>query len=413
MHDALVGTAGEHGAAASALGYRFQVDWALIELLRRGVDRPDQAISLELHDDVAWDEAGHPIERIQVKHHINQQSSLTDASPDLWRTLKVWMDTSHPGDANGALLVLVTTATAAADAAASLLRPGGDRDEARAIDRLIEVAQTSDNKATLTARQGFLALSSADREVFVSRIQVLDDQAGIRDLDNELRKLLWLSLPIDPKHAESYIDLVWRWWSCVALDMLTGIRGSVDVPEVRMRLAAIRDTFQSDNLPTLVEINDVDESAAFDLHFDRNFVHQMRWVRVKVDNLRTAIVDYHRAVTQTTDWLDRDLVGLAELERFERNLCDEWRRAFADMLEDLPDDATDEVKEDLGRALLRKFRDSTSVTVRARYVDAFFARGKRHELADAGRIGWHPEFQSLLETLLSDRAGTASGGSAA
>jgi hypothetical protein len=123
-------------------------------------------------------------------------------------------------------------------------------------------------------------------------------------------------------------------------------------------------------------------------------------VRLGTENLRRAIVDYYRSVTQTTDWLDRDLVGLAELERFEANLKDEWARAFGDMLEDLPEDADEETRARLGKALLRRLRDSTVVTVRSRYTDPFFARGKRHELADMSEIGWHPDFQRRLEELL-------------
>jgi hypothetical protein len=407
------GTAGIHGAAASALGYQYQVNWGLIELLRRGATRPDQSLTLELHDDVAWDQAGHPIERIQVKHHLDREAALTDASVDVWRTLKVWMDTASPADPNGALLVLVTTATAGPGSAAAWLRPDEGRDESAALAALVATAEASTNQTTAPAREQFLTLSAADREVFISRAQVLDGQPGVADLDAQLKQHLWLSLPSDETHANTYLDLVWRWWSSVSLDLLLGVRASVDVQEVRQQLAGIRDMFQADNLPTLVELDDVDESATVDLHVDRPFVHQMRWVRVKVDNLRTAIVDYHRAVTQTTNWLDRDLIGIAELERFERNLTDEWRRAYGDMMEDLPDDASDDVKAEMGRALLRKLRDSTAVTVRSRYTDAFFARGKRHELADGGSIGWHPEFQTLLENLLAGSDEVASGGSAA
>lgn len=413
MTEAPTGTAGEHGAAASALGYQFQVNWGLLELLRRGASRPDQSLTLELHDDVAWDRAGHPIERIQVKHHLNRQAALTDASPDVWRTLKVWMDTACRDDPNGALLMLVTTATAATGSAASALRPDSQRDESAALAQLVAVAETSANQATAPAREQFLGLSSADREVFIAKVQVLDGQPGVGDLDAQLRQHLWLSLPSDEAHANTYLDLVWRWWASVSLDLLTGVRASVDVQEVRQQLAGIRDMFQADNLPTLVELDDVDEEATVDLHVDRPFVHQMHWVRVKVDNLRTAIVDYHRAVTQTTNWLDRDLIGISELERFERNLVDEWRRVYGDMMEDLPEDATNDAKAAMGRALLRKLRDSTEVTVRSRYTDSFFARGKRHELADAGTIGWHPEFQSLLEGLLAGTNESASGGSAA
>jgi hypothetical protein len=121
-------------------------------------------------------------------------------------------------------------------------------------------------------------------------------------------------------------------------------------------------------------------------------------------NLRRAIVDYHRAVTQTTDWLDRDLIGLAELRRFELNLRDEWERVFEDMVEDLPANVDDKTKARAGLELLRTLRESTAVTVRTRYNDPFFARGKRHELADIGAIGWHPDFQARLEQLLAPSA---------
>jgi len=318
----------DHSAAASALGYQYQINWALVELLKRGVTRPDQAITLELHDDVAWDQTGHPVERIQVKHHLNRQSGLGDASTDVWRTLKVWMDTANPTDSSAALLTLITTATAATGSAAALLRDTADRSPADALRLLETAASGSTNQETAAARAQFLGLTPADRGAFVSRIYVSDSNPVISDLDSEIRHLLWLAMPTEAGQAQTYLDLIWRWWASVSLDLLTGKRIAVDVEEARQQVASIRDMFQADNLPTIVELGDVDEESTVDLHLDRPFVHQMRWVKVKVDNLRTAIVDYHRAVTQTTNWLDRDLVGIDELERFERNLVEEWRRSY-------------------------------------------------------------------------------------
>ncbi len=59
------------------------------------------------------------------------------------------------------------------------------------------------------------------------------------------------------------------------------------------------------------------------------------------------------------------------------------------------------------RRLLRGLLDATAVRVRARYDDAFFARGKRHELADAGHIGWHMDFKDRVEALLLGSGTTA------
>ena len=62
---------GQHGAAPSALGYQYQTSCCMFELLRQigSHDRSDAAISLELHDDVAWDENGTATELLQLKHH--------------------------------------------------------------------------------------------------------------------------------------------------------------------------------------------------------------------------------------------------------------------------------------------------------------------------------------------------------
>src|SRR3954449_10013096 len=95
----------DHGAAASASGYLYQTHWALVDLLRKGQTRPDQAITLELHDDVAWtdaDDTGDAVELLQVKLHARARSAeLGDMSPDIWRTLRIWMDRDDVGDPQG------------------------------------------------------------------------------------------------------------------------------------------------------------------------------------------------------------------------------------------------------------------------------------------------------------------------
>jgi hypothetical protein len=112
-----------HSAAASALGYLFQSQWPLLELIRGSAERPDVTISVELHDDVAWEQDGTPIELLQLKHHPHSVRTLGDRDIDLWRTIRSWMDTRAPGDPNGPTLSMVTTQTAAEGSAAAALRP--------------------------------------------------------------------------------------------------------------------------------------------------------------------------------------------------------------------------------------------------------------------------------------------------
>lgn len=89
-----------HTAAPAALGYIYQGQWPLLALLR--ADRQDCQITLELHDDVAWDRDGTPTDLLQLKHHINDVRGLGDKDADWWRTIQAWIDAHDPADAASA-----------------------------------------------------------------------------------------------------------------------------------------------------------------------------------------------------------------------------------------------------------------------------------------------------------------------
>lgn len=110
-------------ASASALGYVFQIRFALLMALRKVRAQPDVQISLETLDDVAFDNEGSPQELFQTKHHIKSEADLTDYSGDLWKTLRVWSTSKQSGQLkDDARLFLVPTATEADKSVASHLR---------------------------------------------------------------------------------------------------------------------------------------------------------------------------------------------------------------------------------------------------------------------------------------------------
>ncbi|GAB3066372.1 hypothetical protein GCM10027186_17950 [Micromonospora schwarzwaldensis] len=388
---------GSHSAAPNAVGYQHQTWWALVELLGSGVDRPDASISLELHDDVAWEADNNPTHLLQVKHHQLTHRALTDTSPDVWRTLKVWMDTATPGDTSGPQLLLITTQTAADGTAIAALRPE-TLDEKTALIGLEAVARETTSQQTKTAREQFLELSPADRRAFLTRIRVIDGSPHIHDVPALVRTHLHWALPTG--HEELFLAMIWRWWDEQALAMLQGRLSSLDVGVARSAIADIRDQFTSESLPTMVELLDVDGETVAAEYRTHTFVQQMQWVAYPPRNLQKAIVDYYRAYVQTVRWLDEDLIGVAELNRFEAELVDEWDREFDWMLDTLDDDADEAAKQEAGKQMLRQLLAQTGISVRARYNEPFFVRGKRHVLADAGRIGWHPDFESRIERLL-------------
>ena len=135
-----------HQASEQMLGYLYQVRYALALLMKN--DNADFQISIEKFDDVAFSEDGVPKQLIQLKHHIQRRGSLTDKSTDLWRTLKVWIDvvSESPDILSETEFLIVTTAIAPDDTAASCLKNDKNRNPEDAYEKLKDVCFKSENK---------------------------------------------------------------------------------------------------------------------------------------------------------------------------------------------------------------------------------------------------------------------------
>jgi hypothetical protein len=391
-----------HNAAGSALGYIYQVKWALLELLRGMQTKPDLSLNLEELDDVSWETAdGTPEELLQLKHHQAGSGDLTDMSSDIWRTLKVWMDDARFADPDGPLLTIVTTASSPAGSAAHDL--GQDvRDEDAAWEKLTVAARNSRSSTTEISRKAWLALDESKQRGIVARIRVIDDSVSILDVDGLVKKFMTIALPLG--NEDAYLDQIWAWWFRASIDMLAGRRPAVSGLTFHRVISDLRDKFQPDNLVTTVDASRFDKATLMEAHSGKIFVHQLGWVGLRARLLEKAVLDYHRAITQTTEWLDGKLLDMSELERFKDALIDEWETSFDDMLDRLPATATDAEKTAAGRALYERLRDSTTVQIRERYSDAFYSRGSRYEIADGASHGWHPEFESLVFSLTKEAA---------
>jgi len=390
----------DHSASAAALGYLYQAKSAMLELIRGSAIRPDAELSLEIFDDVAWEMEGTPLELLQLKHHAASSRSLTDKSDDLWRTISVWLDSGDPLNPNGPLLSLITTQSAADGSACSLLRPGAGIDIEGAVLALRAAAAESDSTTTKAVRERFLQMTRADQGIFIGRIRVLDNAPKIDDVDALIRTELRLAIPVG--RDRPFMERLWGWWYERVIEMLRHEKKSVSLLGLRIFLTDLQSEFIEDNLPTFDDLqlnaSDVGE------YQDYTFVHQLRWISSAEAILRRAILDYYKAYAHTVKWLEEDLVGIEELQRFEVRLKEEWDLAYAFTLQKLPEGATETEKQAVGRDLLEATLARFDLRVRDRYGDPFFMRGKHHQLADEGSIGWHPEFRAKIDELLLSRS---------
>lgn len=384
----------KHAAAGQALGYVYQVGCGLLELVRPGNE--DHELRLETVDDVSWhDVAGDPLQTLQIKHHQGEDGTLTDASPDLWRTVSVWLDDPILLTPGGPELVLATTQTVQDGSALSLLGTD-DRRPLRARELLDQTATESRNKTTQTARSRWLDLSEPLRSGICDRVTVIWEQGTADDLASRVRDAASLALP--PGREDIFVQMLLGWWWQVGVDMLRGARRGISRVDVRLHFDSLREQFTSRNLPITVGHDMVPATVEGDRN--RTFAKQLDWIDAGEQLLLLAVRDYYRAYAQMQDWVDNHLLDLAELAAYEQRLVDEWTMQYEFMRAELGASATDDQMRAAGMRLYRFVMNQSPALLRPGLTDPFYARGTHHRLADQRTVGWHPEFRDRLERLL-------------
>ncbi|MCR6491445.1 ABC-three component system protein [Cellulomonas sp. P24] len=398
----------KHSAAGSALGYQYQADYCLLAFLRDS--GPGRSISLELHDDFAWDDGNVPTDLVQVKHRVTGAGGLGDRSDALWRTLKVWMDEANPADPDGARLCLVTTGTAAPGSAAAYLQVPVNVDAALTALRAAAIDDAT-GEGTAPGRSQFRKLSPTVQRAFVSRIQVVDAQPTIVDIEAAIRNIEHRHMPADAQKQDEYIDQLFGWWRRRVVEMLShryfpnrGLRATVTSSDLQFQENRLAVAFSNNGLPEYDDLDIEDDDDALAGLDNEVFVHQMQILKIDQMLLRQAIVDYYRATTSETRWLDRDFLERDDVRKYERRLKDRWRSSFGMMCTRMPENPTASQRVEAGRTLLQEVLYGAPVPIRTQVDQDFYYRGKHHMLAQAGEIGWHPEFESRLGALLVGQA---------
>lgn len=386
-------------AQDQALGYLYQVRYALLLLIKAGIEDPEAQISIECLDDIAFEKNGTPVELIQTKHHRNR-ASLSDSSTDLWKTLRVWCEAFLQGklQTENVIFTIITTEQAAVDSAASKLRPPvwGSRNVNEALEALINIAQTSGNKTNEAAYQTFLRLSKDQQRVLLANVQIIDDSPNIITVKTEITN--HLRYTTRPKFLSPVCERLEGWWFEIVVKHLSSKSSDViSHGDLQNKLNDIQEQFYDDNLPIdyPVPISIEEKEAEED---KRIFVEQLRLVKGHKLRVQKAISDFYRSSAQRSQWIRDGILLNSELEQYEARLCDEWERRYAVMQENLTDNPTEESMQKEGRELFNEIEKAT-MYIRSRCTAEYIMRGSYHILADQLHVGWHVEFRIRLNHL--------------
>lgn len=388
-------------AADAALGYLYQVRVALLWSLRRLKTGQNFVVELETLDDVTFESSGQPVELIQTKHHKSRVANLTDASVDLWKTLRVWFEGHTKGELPpGASLHLLTTATASQGTAAAYLRLN-DRDVDAALKALEATAQSSTSKDNSKAYSIFLEVTSATRKVLLESVVILDGAPCVTGLEQDLRtEIYWAA---ESSYHDAFLQRLEGWWFRRVLEQLTNISQGDGIlsDELEAQMSDLREQFKNDSLPIDEDLLtfSLDEATYAELA-ESIFVCQIELVKAGKRRIAAAIRDYYRAFSQRSRWLRDDLLLIGDIEIYERRLVEEWELVFEAMQDELGIDATETAKEAAARSVLT-WAERITIPIRPSVIEPFVTRGSLHMLSDRLDIGWHPEFNHHLEHLLT------------
>ena len=387
-------------AIDSTLGYLYQVRSALLWSLQRLKNESDFTVSIETLDDVTFaTTGGEATDLLQTKHHRSGVASLTDACPDLWKTLRIWFEghLSRQLPVN-AHLYLVTTGIAATGSAASSLRETG-RDVAKALQALDATASTSTNQNNQEAYKAYLSASPEIRFSILDKIMIKDAAPLINDLDSALRQEIFWA--VGKEQHISFLARLEGWWLRRVLKQLCNANHDrIGGVEIDSQMADLREQFKQESLPIDDDLLDfyLDDATKI-AHENFTFVKQLEIIVAGKGRIAAAIRDYYRAYKQRSRWLRDDLVIDLDLHKYEKRLIEEWELIFQAMCDELGEAETKEVKAKAARSVLL-WAETTTIPIRPNVTEPFVTRGSLHMLADEMRIGWHPEFRDLLAAIL-------------
>jgi hypothetical protein len=390
--------AADHTAVGSAAGYLHQMELALLELVRRANSSRDVSIKVEALDDIELAEDGRTL-TIQSKARLSDHN-LADRSPDLWKSIAVWIDIFRTvGATKLPDLMLCTTDTCAPDTAVSMLRTEAsgtrDVDDARRLLKAV-AAEDPGNAGTVKARQAFLDLEESERLLILEAVEILDGTAKTDELDDELRHLIGYAAP-SPEQADDLVNQVKGWWQGEYLFLLTTGK-YVTGNHFWTFLNSAKRSLDDEVLELDSEIfkTDPDDTEMTSLR-QRTFIKQLELVVDSDPMFNLAVRDYWRAREQRSSWTDKGKLLPDEVDDFDRKLREEWEQAYAFMIAELDSRKHVEAeRRDAGLELFGSMRNNNTIRLRGDFHDPTITRGSLHGLADTRKIGWHPDFESLL-----------------
>ena len=197
------GKPGSSSAAGPAAGYFYQLRYGLLRALQLQKKYPTGKIVIETIDDVSFVGEGLQIDS-QLKHSIDDGTSLNKYTPGLWRTLAIWLDRMCEGLADEHEFHLVTTSEVPISDPLARLAPGSDDLSIEAALAELELAaEQSTNATSAKDRARFLECNPGDRLSLLRRVKIVSNSPNISSISGDIEAEIHFACEPSPKKSSS------------------------------------------------------------------------------------------------------------------------------------------------------------------------------------------------------------------
>lgn len=392
-----------HDATASAMGFRYQERFALLELL----DAKDEeaAVAIEALDDVQLAANGTDLLE-QLKHSfVTQPKPIDIKSANLWTTLRIWAELLPSIDMSITNFALITVAPLSQGSLLECLQ-AIDSDRSNLLTALITEAERvmeEVNAAELANKskphakrspgaKAFLSLTSTQKKGLLAKITLRPDAPKIDELEELFAKRLD-TYPVSQR--ETLSRKTYEWWDRqVLLSFANKRHRFIARYEVLEKLSETSAMLQSEKL--MDSFSSKRPPAVF--HTNEMLAKQCDLVDAKSAMLRRARISEWQARSQRSEWSTEAPSKHSKIVAYDEKLVLEWEYQHETACENVNANDEASLKHEGLNVLKWALEDAAAEVgnIESTITSPFYVRGSYQVLSIQGRVGWHPEYVSRL-----------------
>ncbi|GAB5510408.1 MAG: hypothetical protein Rhims3KO_18090 [Hyphomicrobiales bacterium] len=393
----------KHDATASALGFRYQERYALLQLLETKDD--EAAIAVEALDDVHLRANGVDLLE-QLKHSLDPNPKpLGRKSANLWMTIRIWCELLPTIDLKSTQFAIIAVAPIAEGSALCCLKTqGSDRSsllaelktEAERVIGDIEIAKLvgkpKPHKRRAPGAMAFLAISKSQREELIQRVSIQPDAKTISGLEEAIAQLLDTYPLLQRANLAAKLC---EWWDRQVLLSFDGKRDRfIKRHELLEQLSETSAMLKSEAL--LESFSSKQPPPVFDTH--EMLAKQCELVKALPAMIKRARVSEWQARNQRAAWSTEAPSKHSKIVEYDERLVLEWTYQHETACENSKVGQEADMVAN-GRSVLRWALEEAAQdvgSIESTVTSPFYVRGSYQVLSIEGRVGWHPEYRTLL-----------------